>query len=73
LASKNRYYKNSVPKTSGWNSEVMLWCKQEADRLSLKEEDRWGGLIFDEMTIQVIANCKCQTQFSEHMQLSQTI
>lgn len=58
LSAKNRHYKNGVPKNSGWSSEVMLGCKQEADRLGLKNEDLWGGLIFDEMTIQVqFANC----------------
>ena len=36
----------------------MLWCKQEAERLGLKNKDLWGGLIFDEMTIQVHTNCK---------------
>ena len=28
-------------------------CQREASRLNLKEKDLWGGLIFDEMTIQV--------------------
>lgn len=47
------YYKNSISSSSGWNSEVVAWCQREASRLNLKEKDLWGGLIFDEMTIQV--------------------
>ena len=33
--------------------EVVAWCHREASRLKLKDQDLWGGLIFDEMTIQV--------------------
>ena len=47
------YYKNSISSSSGWNSEVVAWCQREASRLNLKEKDLWGGLKFDEMTIQV--------------------
>jgi hypothetical protein len=48
-----RYYKNAVPLSTAWDPEVMLWAKNEADSLKLTEKDRWCGLIFDEMTIQV--------------------
>ena len=48
-----RYYKNAVPVSTGWDPEVMLWAKNEADSLNLTERDRCCGLIFDEMTIQV--------------------
>ena len=48
-----RYYKNSVDQKSGWNPETISWCKQEAQRQKLKEQDYWGGFILDEMKIQV--------------------
>ena len=48
-----RYYKNAIPQESGWNVEVVEWCKFEADRQRLQEGDRWGCLIIDEMKIQV--------------------
>ena len=58
----SRYYKNSIPQQSGWNNDVIDWCRKEAERLKLKPEDYWGGLIFDEMKIQVkiyfILTCK---------------
>lgn len=47
------YYKNSISSSYGWNVEVVAWCHREASRLKLKDQDLWGGLIFDEMTIQV--------------------
>ncbi|XP_028392672.1 uncharacterized protein LOC114517214 [Dendronephthya gigantea] len=47
-----RYYKNSVSQQPGWNIEVLNWCRKEAERLKLTEENHWGGLIFDEMKIQ---------------------
>ena len=49
----SRYYKNSIPQQSGLNKDVIDWCRKEAERLKLKSEDYWGGLIFDEMKIQV--------------------
>ena len=27
-----RYYKNSISQEEGWNKEVILWCKKEAER-----------------------------------------
>jgi hypothetical protein len=48
-----RYYKNSVDQQPGWNGETIDWCKREAERQNLKKEEYWGGLIVDEMKIQV--------------------
>ena len=31
----------------------MQWCLNEAKAKNLKESDFWGGLIFDEMKIEV--------------------
>ena len=59
------YYKNAATPTTGWNAEVIAWCKKEADRLGLKAEDRWSGLVLDKMTIQV----RCKTQL--HFELSE--
>ncbi|KAK3754215.1 hypothetical protein QZH41_013117 [Actinostola sp. cb2023] len=47
-----RYYKNAIPPKSGWDHDVMQWCSKEAKNLGLNEEQRWSGLIFDEMAIQ---------------------
>ena len=49
----NRYYKNSVNQESGWNQEVIEWYAKEARRHELKPHEYWGGLIMDEMKIQV--------------------
>jgi hypothetical protein len=53
LFSSKRYYKNALHQKPGWNRDVIEWCRQEAQRLNLKEQDFWGGLVFDEMKIQV--------------------
>jgi hypothetical protein len=37
----------------GWNQETIAWCKHEAERQGLKEQDYWAGLVLDEMKIQV--------------------
>jgi hypothetical protein len=50
---KFRYYKNSVDQKPGWNRETIAWCKHEAERQKLKEQDYWGCLVLDEMKIQV--------------------
>jgi len=52
-----RYYKNSIEEMPGWNAEVINWCRKEAERRNLKEEDYWGGFLLDEMTIQVKLSC----------------
>ncbi len=33
---------------------MLLWCLDEAKKNNLQEQDYWGGLILDEMKIQVI-------------------
>ena len=38
---------------SGWNQEIIEWCAKEAPRQELKKHEYWGGLIMDEMKIQV--------------------
>ena len=48
-----RYYKNSIDQKPGWNEEMIDWCKREARRQNLKEDEHWGGLIVNEMKIQV--------------------
>ena len=48
-----RYYKNSVDQKPGWNADIFKWCKAEAERQQIKEKDYWGGLVLDEMKLQV--------------------
>lgn len=48
-----RYHKNSVNQEPGWNHKMISWCQKEAKQHDLKPEDYWGGLILDEMKIQV--------------------
>ena len=48
-----RYYKNAVGQEAGWNYEMIQWCKREAERQTLNPEDYWGGLVLDEMKIQM--------------------
>ena len=48
-----RYYKNSVSQEEGWNKEIISCCKNEAERQKQRPEDYWGGLVLDEMKIQV--------------------
>ena len=48
-----RYYKSSVSQQPGWNVEAIDWCRKEAERNNLKPADYWGGLVIDEMKIQV--------------------
>ena len=40
----------------GWNDCVLKWCAQEAKERNLQEQDYWGGLVIDEMKIQVNGN-----------------
>ena len=47
------YYKNKIDQKPGWDWEILLWCLKEAKNNNLKEQDFWGGLILDEMKIQV--------------------
>lgn len=51
--TKLREYKNCVTQDPGIQDNVFVWMHDEADRLKLSEEQRHGGIIFDEMSIQV--------------------
>jgi hypothetical protein len=57
---KFRYYKNSVDQKPGWNRETIAWCKHQAERQKLKEQDYWGGSVLDEMKIQVNTNVNAE-------------
>ena len=46
-------YKNSVVQKPGFNEEVLEWMQQEAERLQLSAVGKCGGIILDEMAIQV--------------------
>ena len=48
-----RLYKNKVKETVGWNPEVLRWCLNAAKESGMKEADYMGGLVIDEMKIQV--------------------
>lgn len=48
-----QYYKNSVPQKPGLNEEVLQWMEQEAAKGNLTELGKCGGIILDEMSIQV--------------------
>ena len=39
----------------------MEWCKEEAKKKNLKDCDYWGGLVIDEMKIEV-NKPRCKTQ-----------
>lgn len=62
-----RVYKNGIKPDSGWNPEVFEWLNRESIRLKLSEEDRWGGLMFDEMTIQVRIHRLFQFTFAKKL------
>ncbi|XP_070556443.1 uncharacterized protein [Ptychodera flava] len=46
------YKKNQNSQEPGWNYETINGLKEAADEKGLKDVDRWGGLCFDEMSIQ---------------------
>ena len=46
-------YKNTVRQTPGINPMMFDWMLKEAERLNLSQEGRFGGIMFDEMSIQV--------------------
>lgn len=46
-------YKNSVQQNAGLNDQVLDWLVKEADKAQLDEYGREGGIILDEMSIQV--------------------
>lgn len=47
------HYKNKTDQCPGWNEEIIGWCLDEAKKNKLAEADYWGGLVLDEMKIQV--------------------
>jgi hypothetical protein len=53
IFSCNRFYKNKVKQKPGWDWNMLLWCLDKAKKNNLQEQDYWGGLILDEMKIQV--------------------
>lgn len=51
-----RYYKNKVDQKPGWNINLLKWCLEEAQSNKLKPQDYMGGLVLDEMKIQVLCS-----------------
>lgn len=51
-----RYYKNKVEQKPGWNINLLKWCLQEAQSNKLNSQDYMGGLVLDEMKIQVLCS-----------------
>lgn len=51
-----RYYKNKVDQKPGWNMNLLKWCLEEAQSNKLKPQDYMGGLVLDEMKIQVLCS-----------------
>ena len=47
--TKTQLIKNLV----GMLHDIFEWCKAEAERQQIKEQDYWGGLVLDEMKVQV--------------------
>ena len=45
-------YKNSIKQKTGFDEEVFHWMHLEANRQNLSPGERYGGIIFDEMSIQ---------------------
>jgi len=43
-----------VEQAPGWNDNLLKWCFEEAKKHNLREEDRWGAFVLDEIKIQVI-------------------
>lgn len=48
-----RLHKNKIDERPGWHEETVNWCLEKAKENNLKESDYWGGLVLDEMKIQV--------------------
>ena len=48
-----RMYKNSCTQDAGFNASVGQWIAQEAVKRKIGPEEREGGIILDEMAIQV--------------------
>lgn len=47
------FYKNSCTQDAGFNAPVGQWMAQEAVKRKIGPEGREGGIILDEMAIQV--------------------
>ena len=47
-----QYYQNNVKQTPGLSKEVFKWMQLEAEKQKLSPENREGGILFDEMSIQ---------------------
>ena len=45
-------YRSVEELENGWSEKLFVLCHREADNLGLTEQQRFGGVIFDEMTIQ---------------------
>lgn len=45
-------YRNALKQDPGFDPKALEWMHEEANRLGLSSNDRLGGVIFDEMTIQ---------------------
>lgn len=45
-------YKNSIKQKPGFDDEIFHWMHIEANRQNMPEDGRYGGIIFDEMSIQ---------------------
>jgi hypothetical protein len=60
------YYKGSVPQKPGLSEEMLQWMKKEADRIGINEFGRCGGIVLDEMSIQVQRPyCPAKQHFQE--------
>lgn len=46
-------YKNCLQLDAGIHDMILEWMKQESDNQGLTDEQRIGGVVFDEMAIQV--------------------
>lgn len=45
-------YKNALRQEPGFDESIFEWMHEEASRVGLTEDERIGGVIFDEMSIQ---------------------
>ena len=52
-------YKNSCTQNPGFNESVGQWMAMEAPKRKLGPEGREGGIILDEMAIQVCYSARC--------------
>lgn len=46
-------YKNRIPQNPGIQTDILAWMDREATRLVVQDCGRMGGLILDEIAIQV--------------------